>query len=262
MSKISDVINEENADGRKVLSIFLTAGFPELSGFTDIAVNVLENGADMLEIGIPFSDPLADGPTIQMSSQAALKNGITFSKIFEYVEEIKKRSDKPIILMGYANPILRYDLVKFIDDSKNSGVDGVIIPDVPLEEFDEFFSGSISGIDKILLTTPTSSSERIKEIDKKSDGFVYCVSVTGTTGGNKKFDDDSLNNLERTYQLISQNKMLIGFGISSPEDVIKVKPFCDGVIIGSALIKVISNNRDSLIKSVGSYIRDIKSACI
>ncbi len=261
MSVIAEQIVNENENGRRALSIFLTAGFPQSKGFTDLALAILESGADMLEIGIPFSDPLADGPIIQMSSQTALANGINLRSIFNFIEEIKNKTNKPIILMGYANPLLKYGLNRFIEDAENSGAEGLIVPDVPVEEADDFYKDINSKIDKILLTTPTSNETRIKNIDSKSEGFVYCVSVTGTTGSGKKFTDETITNLKYTYEIIKKNKMMIGFGISTSEDVELVKPYCDGIIIGSALIKLIEANKDNYMEPVRNYIEKIKKAC-
>lgn len=260
MSFISDYIEQVNNNKEKVLSIFLTAGFPNKECFTELAVNILESGADMLELGIPFSDPLADGPTIQYSSFEALRNGTTIKDIFRYTESIKQNTSKPIILMGYANPILNYGLSNFLNDAENSGVDGLIIPDIPLEEYDSFFSNSRSNIDKILLTTPASTDERIKAIDNLSSGFVYCVSVTGTTGARDSFDESILSSIKSTYSLIKKNKMLVGFGISNKGNINQITPYCDGVIVGSAIIKKIIDSKDNF-TNVYDYVKELKSAC-
>lgn len=259
MIRISEHIEIINAAERKALSIFLTAGYPDKSTFVELALAVLESGADLLEIGIPFSDPLADGPVIQAASQTTLEKGVTLKTVFELCEKIKSKTDKPLILMGYANPILKYGSDNFINDSINSGVAGIIVPDVPLEEYDSFYNSSYSQLEKILLTTPTSNNERIKSIDSKSEGFVYCVSVTGTTGAREKFDSSVLKNIERTYSIITKNKMLIGFGISTPENINSFKPYCDGVIVGSALIKKIAAGASNI--ELSSYINSLSDAC-
>jgi tryptophan synthase alpha chain len=233
--KISEYIDSVNK-ARKVLSIFLTAGFPNKEKFVDTALSVLDSGADMLEIGIPFSDPLADGHVIQESSYDALKQGVKMKDVFSYTEAIVKKTDKPIVLMGYANPIMKYGKNNFAQDAINCGAKGLIVPDVPINEYDDFFNESYNDLEIVLLTTPTSDEERIKLIDKKSRGFVYCVSITGTTGVKTKFDESVYKNIERTYKTIKNNKMLIGFGISKPEDVTRFYDYCDGVIIGSAVI--------------------------
>ncbi|MDP2036334.1 MAG: tryptophan synthase subunit alpha [Ignavibacteria bacterium] len=298
MSYISNYIDTLNKKNRKALSIFLTAGFPNKDNFVDLAKSVLDSGADMIELGIPFSDPLADGPIIQATSKLALDSRVTSKDVLNYAEQISKHSDKPIILMGYANPIKKYGIENFLRDAANSGAKGLIVPDVPLEEYDPFFhseerqhldarlpdlrnklarqeespnnmskeilhhaQGVIQndGIDVILLTTPTSSKERIKQIDEKSSGFVYCVSITGTTGVKDSFDDSTTDNLKRTYSLIQKNKMLIGFGISKPEDVKRFSPFCDGVIVGSRVMKSLLNKEER--KETLKIIEQLSEVC-
>ena len=257
MSKIKKYIETENTKGKKVLSVFLTSGFPNPQNFTELALKVLDAGADMLEIGFPFSDPLADGPVIQHSSNISLQNGINLSKTFSYAEQIKKETDKPVILMGYANPVLSFGKAKFIENCKNSGVEGVIIPDVPIEEYENFFNNDFDGIDKVLLISPTTSNERVKKIDNKSEGFVYCVSVSGTTG-NEKAEKD-IEFIKRSYSSINKNKMLVGFGISSADDVKNYSPFCDGIIVGSAVIKSLMAD-DKEANNTLKLIKELKSA--
>lgn len=259
MSYIKNYIDELNKNNRKALSIFLTAGFPEKNSFVDLAKSVLDSGADMLELGIPFSDPLADGPIIQATSKLALDAGVTSKDVLGYAEQISKYSPKPIILMGYANPIKKYGIENFIQDAVNAGVKGLIVPDVPLEEYDSFFSNKQKDLDVILLTTPTSSEARIKQIDTKSSGFVYCVSITGTTGVKDSFDDSTTDNLKRTYSMMQKNKMLIGFGISKPEDVKRFSPFCDGVIVGSRIMKSLLNKEEQ--KVTLKIIEQLSLAC-
>jgi len=257
LSLIPDYIKKKNDSGEKVLSIFLTSGFPDKKNFVKLAVNILEAGADMLEIGFPFSDPLADGPIIQASSQEALKDGINLFATFQYVKEIRKNTDKPLILMGYANPVLSYGLKRFADDINDSGVNGIIIPDVPIDEFDNFFDNSFDNVDKILLITPTTNEERVKEIDIKSSGFVYCVSVSGTTGLHNT--NKSLEFIKRNQKLVTKNKMLVGFGISNEEDVKRYTPFCDGVIVGSAVIKSLFDDHKNYSQTI-ELTRKLKSS--
>ena len=259
MHSISDYIKKKNDSGEKILSVFLTSGFPNKNNFTRLALDILDAGADMLEIGFPFSDPLADGPTIQHSSQIALENGINLKTTFNYVKEIHAKTEKPIILMGYANPVLNYGIDNFANDAKSVGVNGVIIPDVPIDEYYNFFNGSFDGIEKILLTTPTTPEERIKKIDDLSEGFVYYVSMTGTTGKQVTHSDLILEPLKKASSIIKKNKMLVGFGISSPDDVKTFAPFCSGIIVGSAVIKSLMNdNYDDTIEK----IRTLKKATL
>ena len=258
MNKIKNRIEEINKSGRKALSIFLTSGFPTIENFVDNTNKIIDSGADIIELGMPFSDPLADGGVIQQSSQIALQNGITQKQTFKFAEEISKRNDIPLILMGYANTLIQYGFKQFEQDAINAGVDGLIIPDVPLEEFDSFFSPLSSKLDKILLTTPTSSPSRIKTIDAKSSGFLYAVSVSGTTGVRSGFDDSVIKNLKLTYELIEQNKMLIGFGISKPENIRQLSPFADGFIVGSAVIKSLLNDE---IETTTKLVKSLSDAC-
>jgi tryptophan synthase alpha chain len=261
MSQIRTYLEQINLQKRKALSVFLSAGFPDPDTFVALAKDIYSAGADLLEVGVPFSDPIADGPVIQRSSQLALQNGITMHKTLQYCEQIKKDIQKPLIIMGYSNPVLKYDIHRFIKEARNCGVDGVIIPDIPLEEYDDFWGNGGHDIDIILLTTPTSSDDRIQAIDQKSAGFVYCVSMTGTTGIRKKFDTMAIQNLNRTYKLIKKNKMLVGFGISSPKDITQFSPYCDGIIIGSAVIKSLMDYKQASYKSTLDLVTNLSHAC-
>ena len=260
MSKIKSAIKNVNNKNEKALTVFLTSGYPNPGTFVDLAVVIGKAGADLIEIGLPFADSLADGPVIQSSYTEALKQDINLEKTLTFISEIKNKSETPIILMSSSNPILNYGIEKFTTVAKTSGVDGVIIPDVPIEEYDEFFNSKFEGIDTILLTTPTSSEKRIKNIDQKSSGFLYCVSVTGTTGVRQEFNNSVLQNLERTYKSISKNRMQIGFGISTPENVKQFSPYCDGLIVGSAVIKSLANDNDDFSNTV-ALVKELKTAC-
>jgi len=260
MLKLQEYIQSINNINEKALSIFLTAGFPNKDHFVDLACKVFDAGADILELGIPFSDPLADGPIIQHSSHLAIQNGINIEDVLKYTERIKSKKNKPVVLMGYANPILNYGKSNFFRDASAAGVDGLIVPDVPIEEYDSFFQDQ-KELDIILLTTPTSTEERIKRIDETSKGFVYCVSVTGTTGIRKDFSEETLNSLKSTHSIV-KNKMLVGFGISTPENIKQISPYCDGVIVGSAVIKklMIGNYKDDL-EETDKLVNQLKEAC-
>ncbi|MBN1302728.1 MAG: tryptophan synthase subunit alpha [Melioribacteraceae bacterium] len=260
MSYISERIERINISQQKVLSVFLTAGFPERESFINAAKAVINNGADIIEIGVPFGDSLADGPVIQSSFTTALKNGITIKDTLKFTEEIKYYSDIPVILMSSANPVNSYGLDKFCNDAFNAGINGLILPDIPLEEHEEFYSDKFDKFDKIILTTPTSSESRIRMIDELSSGFVYCVSVVGITGTRGAFGNEVILNLERTYNTIVKNKMLIGFGIKSGEDVKTFSPYCDGVIVGSAIVKSLSADDDKFTKT-SELVRELKEAC-
>lgn len=263
MSFLKNLIEKTNSDNKKVLSVFVTAGFPSLQSTIEVCSAIYDAGADIIELGIPFSDPLADGPVIQASSQIALNNGVTMQYIFETCDALKKNyPEKGLVLMGYANPILKYGFESFITQCVKTGVNGLIIPDIPVEEYESFYTDNYPEIDKILLTTPVSSEKRISKIDELSSGFVYCVSILGTTGTRDSFDTDTLNNLERTRALIKNNKMLIGFGISNQESVKRFLPYCDGIIVGSAVIKSIEKDYEdkSLWENTVKLISELSTA--
>lgn len=257
---IRETIERINDNNQKALSIYLTAGYPKVDSFVDLVCKVYDAGADLIELGIPFSDPLADGPVIQKSSEAALSNGVSLSSVLEMTSKIKERVDKPIILMGYANPIMHYGMEKFISDAKEAKVDGLIIPDIPIEEYEDFFTNKFKDFEIALLTTPTSSKERIQKIDELSSGFVYCVSVTGTTGVRNKFGDEVKQNLERTYNIISKNKMMLGFGISSRNNIKEYRNYTDGFIVGSAVIKSLGEDDEKFTKTL-KLIGELSGAC-
>ncbi len=229
----------------KVLSLFLTAGYPDLESTVDLIFGMEKNGASLIELGMPFSDPLADGPTIQASSTKALKNGITMKRVFEMVQQVREKSEIPIILMGYLNPVLNFGVKQFCSEAKSSGVDGLIIPDLPPEE-----SGIIekpaanNGLALVYLAAPNTSDERMQLIDSKSQGFVYCVSVTGVTGA-REGDEVSRSVTKfigRVRKNITRNPIMIGFGIKSHEDAQKIAAKANGFIVGSALIDTIRNH--------------------
>lgn len=233
---------ENRKDDSKVMSLFLTAGYPDLESTADLVIGFEENGADMVELGMPFSDPLADGPTIQQASNVAIQNGITMDGIFAMVKKIRESSQIPVVLMGYINPVFRYGVEKFCQKAEEAGVDGLIIPDAPIEE-----SGILSehakahGLHMIYLVAPNSSSERMKLIDEKSDGFVYCVSVTGVTGARdgNEVAQSVQRFISRVKENVQKNPKLVGFGIKNHDDAMKISAGLDGFIVGSALIETI-----------------------
>jgi len=256
---IKEYIEKVNARNEKVLSVFLTAGYPRKSDFVLLAENILRAGADILEIGIPFSDPLADGPIIQQSSQAALQSGITAQDAFQFCEALRGKTDKPLIAMTYANIVSNYGFEKFVSNAASSGINGVIIPDLSLDEYDEFVTYQKEDFDIVLLATPTSPAERIIALDKKSNGFVYAVSVTGTTGMRNGFTVEDISAIQKTRGLITRNKMLAGFGISSPNDILQIKNYCDGVIVGSAIIKKLMSNESN--DTITAFVSELKKVC-
>ena len=233
---------EERADSSKIMSLFLTAGYPDLESTVDLILGFEKNGAELIELGMPFSDPLADGPTIQFASNVAIKQGITMAKIFDMVKQVRRQSDIPIILMGYINPVLQYGVEAFCKEAASVGVDGLIIPDIPLEE-----SGVITdhakahGLPVIYLVAPNTSDKRMRSIDACSEGFVYCVSITGVTGAREgdEVAQSVQRFIDRVRQHVTRNPRMVGFGIRSHEDAQRIAADMDGFIVGSALIDTI-----------------------
>lgn len=240
-SRIKSVFEKRNGN-EKIMSLFITAGYPDLESTVDLILGFEENGADLIELGMPFSDPLADGPTIQYASNISIEKGITMKKIFGMVRQVREKSEIPIILMGYINPILRYGVDAFCSDAEESGVDGLIIPDAPIEESGIIESAARGhGLDMIYLVAPNSTDERMKAVDEKSSGFVYCVSVTGVTGARQ--GDEVARSVDRfigrVNTNVTRNPKLVGFGIKNHEDAKLISERVDGFIVGSALIEAI-----------------------
>ena len=260
--RVADLFRNRDKDS-KVMSLFLTAGYPDLDATVDLILGFEKNGTDMVELGMPFSDPLADGPTIQYSSNKAIENGITMMGIFEMVREVRQHSEIPIILMGYVNPVMRYGVEDFCKNASDAGVDGLIIPDLPVEE-----SGILEdkarkyGLPIIYLVAPNTSDERMQLIDDKSEGFVYCVSVTGVTGAR---DGEEVSNsvnrfIERVKTNITKNPRMVGFGIKSHEDALTIARDMDGFIVGSALIETIRTHYpdENWKDEVFAFVRGLK----
>lgn len=239
MSKIEAIFKQRAQQGKKTHIAYITPEYP-FSGMTENLLLMLQNNnVHIVEIGIPYSDPLADGPTIQQASDLALKNNVTISKIFKILTGLKGKVKAGLVLMGYINPILSYGLEKFAKDAQQAGISGIIIPDVPVEETDlvlDIFKNE--GLDLILLAAPTTPIERLKTIASHSSGFLYCVSVTGVTGArsNTFLSDETIHFLENVRS-VSKVPCALGFGLSNAEQLKQAAPYTDGFIIGSALIK-------------------------
>lgn len=262
MNRIKKVFDTKNSD-EKIMSLFITAGYPDLNSTVELILGFEQNGADIIELGMPFSDPLADGPTIQQSSDVAIKNGITMNKIFEVVKETRKHSDIPIVLMGYMNPVLRYGVQKFCKNASGAGVDGLIIPDIPLEEggiIKEYANENDLYI--IHLVAPNTSDERMELADENSEGFVYCVSVTGVTGARDgEVVSKSVDKfIQRVRTHITENPVMVGFGIKSFEDARDIALNADGFIVGSALIDNIKTHypNDGWQSELFSFVHSLK----
>lgn len=256
MSRLKKLFQEKK---QNVLSVFYTAGFPKRDDTVSIARHLQAAGADIIEIGIPFSDPVADGPTIQASNKIALDNGMTVKLLLEQVKEIRKSVTMPVVLMGYLNPVLQYGFEKFCNDAAAAGVDGLILPDMPLDEFNDHRDLTTSlGLDVIFLISPTTSPERIAVIDGLSSGFVYAVSSSSTTGAKKGFTSEQEEYFRKLKDAGLKNPFLIGFGISDHETFSKASQFSSGAIVGSAFINLLkeSNNFES---DILHFVRNLKS---
>lgn len=241
-NRIDKKFGELKAKRQKAFIAYITAGDPTLAATAKL-VKALENsGVDIIELGIPFSDPLADGPTIQAASQRALRKHVTLKKVFAMVKGLRHETGAPIAFMTYYNPVLKYGINRFMDDARRSGVDGVIVPDLPYEEASELVRlGRRKGVATIGLVAPTSTGKRIKEIAKRSTGFVYYVSLTGVTGARKKLPEELKARLA-TVRSASRKPVCVGFGISTPAQAKEAAGSSDGVIVGSAIVKMIENN--------------------
>jgi tryptophan synthase alpha chain len=260
MSKnLKRCIEEAISKKKKLLSVFLTAGFPTIQDTEEIILSLDHAGVDFIELGIPFSDPIADGPVIQAASDRALSNGINLTKIFEIVQKIRKNSNIPIILMGYLNPIYIYDIERAIDDSQRTEVDGWIIPDWPIEENQKYSQYMLeSGIDLIYLIAPNTPPERILKIDAISSAFVYCVAYTGVTGKDNKPTRDTIAFFSGLREKI-KSPLMIGFGIKNREDYMTYTQYGDGVIVGSAFIKLLeSTPRKDYVKNIVKFVKHLQ----
>lgn len=232
-------INQKLKENKKLLSIYFSAGFPKLDDTVSIIENLEKNGVDMIEIGLPFSDPLADGPTIQASSTQALKNGMTTNVLFNQLKDIRKTVSIPLILMGYFNPMLQYGVEAFCKKCQDIGIDGLIIPDLPVDVYNEEYRAIFEkyGLINVFLITPQTSVERINFIDSISNGFIYMVSSASVTGSSSGFGEAQTNYFKRIADMNLKNPQIIGFGISDSETFKQATKYAKGAIIGSAFIK-------------------------
>ena len=257
MNRLTTVLSSLRERRKKALALFLTAGYPAADSTPELVLSLARAGADIIEIGMPFSDPLADGPVIQQSSAIALKNGVTIAGIFDGIRTIRKVSSVPLVLMGYINPILTYGSDRFFRDAASSGVDGVILPELTLEESVRFKTGiSTNGLSQILLVAPTTPADRIRAIDAASSGFLYCVSTTGVTGSAGEGTPDEF--LARVKACAKKNPVLVGFGISTADGARHAALLSDGVIIGSALIRRLAEGDP--MDSITEWVRSVREA--
>ena len=262
LSKVDEKFNELKNNKKIALMPFIMAGDPNIEKSSEILLKLQENGADLIELGIPYSDPLADGPIIQLSASRALKSGTTPKKVISLLESLKGKLNIPVILFTYLNPLLCFGFENFCEMAYKAGVSGLIIPDLPLEEACKFTSiVSAHSMDLILLVAPTTPFERMKKISNYTKGFTYLVSVTGVTGERNKIEN-RVENLISKLKEINTNPIAVGFGISTPEHVSKVREWgADGVIIGSAFVKRISSSSEKdVVNEVGIFCKDMRLA--
>jgi tryptophan synthase alpha chain len=262
MSRIESSFNSLRAKSEKALVIYITAGDPSLEGTKEIVLGLDAAGVDCLEIGVPFSDPTADGPIIQAASQRALRNGTTLSAILDMIESIRKVSEIPIVLFGYYNPILSYGTEHFAARAQEAGVDGILVVDLPPEESHELrqYTDPL-GIDFISLIAPTTSTERVSMIASHASGFLYYISITGVTGTVKPYVEEVAKDIKR-IRTVTQLPLVVGFGISTPQQAQEIAPYADGIVIGSAVVKMIEEHGDKfdLVTHVAHYAKEIKAA--
>jgi len=245
MSRIRKKFQALKATHRSALIPYVTPEFPVRGTTVPLVLALEEAGADLIELGIPFSDPIADGPTIQHSSQVALRNGVTLAKVLSFVSAIRHHSEIPIILMGYYNSFYRYGLSRLCKDAASCGVDGVIVPDLPPEEAGKLLqSARPRRISVTFLIAPTTPPDRIRMIDRLSTEFTYCVSVTGVTGERKKLGEEGdLESFLRRVQRNVKKPFVVGFGVSKREHVNEISQYADGAVVGSALLKAMEGSR-------------------
>jgi len=243
---------------KNILSIYFTAGYPKLNDTKIILQELVKNGVNLIEIGMPFSDPVADGPMIQNSSLVALQNGMSVSKLFEQLKDIRQSVDIPLILMGYINPVLQYGVEAFCLKCKEVGIDGVIIPDLPLSVYEEEYKAifEANNLHNIFLITPQTSDERLRMIDEASSGFIYMVSSNSTTGAKVGVSDTQKSYFERINTFKLKNPRLIGFGISNAETFLNACHYAQGAIIGSAFVNALGADLP-LNKKISQFIKSI-----
>lgn len=261
-SRLTAAFKQQKENGNKTLVTFITAGFPDLVTTESLIYTLSEAGADIIELGIPFSDPMADGPTIQLSSEKALQTGVTPKDVINLVKKVRKHTRVPIILFGYYNPIFSYGLERFTRDARRAGVDGLLVVDLPPEEAGELEEhADRNGLDMVFLLTPTSDAGRIKLVADRARGFVYFVAVTGVTGARTTLPRNVKKKI-REARCDIDLPIAVGFGISTPQQAATISRWADGIIVGSAVIKIIDRYQEdpALERKVAVFVRSLKNA--
>jgi len=256
MNRIQTLFSNKKSN---ILNVFYTAGFPQRDSTVLIAQELEAAGVDMIEIGIPFSDPIADGPVIQESNKIALDNGMSVKLLLDQVKEIRKSVKIPVILMGYLNPVMQYGVERFCKDAAASGVDGLILPDMPMDEYLTTYKSMFEahGLSNTFLISPTTSEKRVQQIDAASQGFIYAVSSSSTTGAKKDFGDEQISYFQKLKAMKLKNPFLIGFGISNQATFSRASEFSSGAIIGSAFITLLKNST-TLKNDIHGFIGSLK----
>lgn len=255
MNRITELFKKKDGG---LLSIYYTAGYPGINDTIPIAGALEAAGADMLEIGFPFSDPLADGPVIQHSSEVALKNGMSVERLFDQLRGLRRKVSIPVLLMGYLNPVMQYGIERFCASCAECGVDGLILPDLPMAEYESSYREVFRrhGLSNVFLITPQSSEERIRKIDDLSEGFIYALSSSSTTGKNMNTGEATTEYFERLRAMNLRNPLMIGFGVSDRKSFQKVVSCAHGAIIGSAFIRLLDKEGASP-GAIGGFIGSI-----
>lgn len=262
-NRIKEKFKKLKVENKKAFIAFITCADPCLEKTFEIAQALEKTGVDILELGVPFSDPLADGPVIQAASQRSLLKGTNLKKIFAFVKKFRKKSSLPLVLMTYYNPVLHYGLRQFSIDCLKNGVDGVIVPDLPIEEAGELKKELKNRyISSVFFISPASDNKRKVKAALASTGFIYYISLTGVTGERKNLSPALIKNLIETKKIVKDKPVCVGFGISNAAQIREIKPYCDGIIVGSAIIKIISENLNNpnLVQKIKDFSKKLAEA--
>lgn len=255
MSRISRSFKRLKKSGKKAMIAYIMAGDPTITATKRYIMELESAGADIIELGVPFTDPLADGPTIQRAAERALKEGITLKKVLELVSQVRENVKIPLVLMTYYNPVFKFGIETFVKQAVDAGVDGIIVPDlIPDEAGDLIDSAKRHKLDTIFLLAPTSTPDRIKKVVRASTGFIYFVSITGITGGKLSLNDKMTSTLGLIKEA-TRKPVVVGFGISRPDEASTVAEIADGIVVGSAIVKLISEGGD-----IKNFVESIKEA--
>ncbi|WP_439474047.1 tryptophan synthase subunit alpha [Algoriphagus formosus] len=255
MNRIHYLFNNKQ---ERVLSIYFTAGFPHLEDTIPVMEAIQAGGADIIEIGVPYSDPIADGPTIQDSNKIALENGMSMKKLFEQLKGFRAKIHIPVVLMGYLNPIIQFGMENFCKKCKEVGIDGLIVPDLPMQQYLDEFKSLFEeyGLVNTFLISPQTSEKRIREIDENTDGFIYMVSSHSITGAKSGISEEQITYFKRVQEMNLKNPRLIGFGISDAETFTTASSYSHGAIIGSAFIKTVKDSKN-LSEDIKNYLQSV-----